>query len=294
MGAQQTARIKGEESRMTNIAVRQAVSPTEAMGFDTASLRSNFLVEGLFAEGEMRMTYSHYDRTVVGGVLPVADAIPLVSSKPIGSERFLERREMGIFNIGGDGILEVDGQTFELGRDDCLYVPMGTDTVRFRSADAADPARYFFISVPAHHRHSTRRIIREEANRLDLGGQQEANRRILRQYIHPDICKSCQLVMGMTWIETGSVWNTMPCHTHDRRSEVYLYYDMEPDARIFHFMGEPTETRHIVIANEQAVISPGWSIHSGAGTGRYAFIWAMAGDNQDFGDMDMVAMETLR
>ena len=279
---------------MKSIAVRQAASPEEAKKFDTASIRSNFLVEGLFSAGEMRMTYSHYDRTVIGGVVPAGGAIPLVSSKPIGADPFLERREMGIFNIGGQGVLDADGEMFELEKDDCLYVPMGTGAIEFRSADAGDPARFYFISVPAHHRHSARKISRDEANRLDLGGQPEANRRILRQYIHPDICHSCQLVMGMTWIESGSVWNTMPCHTHDRRSEVYLYYDMEPDTRIFHFMGEPTETRHIVIANEQAVISPGWSIHSGAGTGRYAFIWAMAGDNQDFGDMDMVSMEVLR
>lgn len=279
---------------MTSIAVRQAASPAEARGFDTVSIRSNFLVDDLFAAGEIRMTYSHYDRTVIAGVAPDATALPLVSSKSIGSDPFLKRREMGIFNIGGAGTISVDGESFGLEKNDCLYVPMGTDEVLFQSRDASDPARYYFISVPAHHRYPVRRIALDEANRLDLGGQPEANRRILRQYIHPDICPSCQLVMGMTWIETGSVWNTMPCHTHDRRCEVYLYYDMARDSRVFHFMGEPTETRHIVVANEQAVISPGWSIHSGAGTGRYAFIWAMAGDNQDFADMDMVAMETLR
>jgi 4-deoxy-L-threo-5-hexosulose-uronate ketol-isomerase len=201
---------------------------------------------------------------------------------------------MGIFNVAGPGTVIADGESWELQKSDCLYLPAGTADVDFSSDDASDPARLYFASVPAHRRHEARVTTKEMANRLDLGTQADANRRVLRQYIHPDICKSCQLVMGMTLLEDGSVWNTMPCHTHDRRSEVYLYFDMAPDARVFHFMGEPHETRHLVVANEQAVLSPGWSIHCGAGTARYGFIWAMAGDNQDFTDMDMVAMETLR
>ena len=218
----------------------------------------------------------------------------MLSSKPIGSDPFLARREMGIINIGGDGAIDTDGATYAIAPRDCLYVAMGSAAVAFRSSDPGDPAKFYFISLPAHARHATRKIGAAEANRVALGDASQSNVRTIHQYIHPDICRSCQLVMGMTVLETGSVWNTMPCHTHDRRSEAYFYFDMEPSARVFHFMGEPAETRHLVVAGEEAVISPGWSIHCGAGTSRYSFIWAMGGDNQDFADMDMVAMETLR
>jgi 4-deoxy-L-threo-5-hexosulose-uronate ketol-isomerase len=277
-----------------NIAVRQAVGPADARRLDTTGLRRAFLVEDLFAPGEIRMTYTHHDRTVVASAAPTATPLALTSSKPIGADPFLKRREMGIFNIGGAGIVSVDGEAHKLDTNDCLYVPMGAADVAFSSAANDDPAKFYFISVPAHHRHVVRKITPGDANRLDLGAPDDANRRVLRQYIHPDICRSCQLLMGMTLLESGSVWNTMPCHTHDRRSEIYLYFDMAPATRVFHFMGEPEETRHLVVANQQAVISPGWSIHCGAGTGRYGFIWAMAGDNQDFADMDMVATQALR
>jgi 4-deoxy-L-threo-5-hexosulose-uronate ketol-isomerase len=279
---------------MTSISVRQATSPAEAKAFDTAQLRQNFLIDDLFAAGEIRMTYTHHDRTVIGGAAPLDAPLRLAASKPIGSDPFLKRREMGIFNIGGAGSVSLDGEVYELATNDCLYVPMGTGEVDFASAGKSSPARFYFISVPAHKRHEPRKITPDDANRLDLGSRDECNRRVLRQYIHPDICTSCQLVMGMTLLESGSVWNTMPCHTHDRRSEIYLYFDMAPQTRVFHFMGEPEETRHLVIANEQAVISPGWSIHCGSGTARYGFIWSMAGDNQDFTDMDMITMETLK
>jgi 4-deoxy-L-threo-5-hexosulose-uronate ketol-isomerase len=277
-----------------NITVRQTIGPADARRLDTAGLRQNFLVEDMFAPGEIRMTYTHHDRAVVGSAAPTGTPLPLVSSKPIGADPFLARREMGIFNIGGASVVAVDGEAYKLDTNDCLYVPMGAADVTFSGAANGDTARFYFVSVPAHHRHVVRKITPDDANRVDLGAADDANRRVLRQYIHPDICQSCQLMMGMTLLETGSVWNTMPCHTHDRRSEVYFYFDMAPEARVFHFMGEPDETRHLVVANQQAVISPGWSIHCGAGTGRYGFIWAMAGDNQDFADMDMVAMETLR
>jgi 4-deoxy-L-threo-5-hexosulose-uronate ketol-isomerase len=279
---------------MTNITVRQAIGLAEARALDTSGLRRNFLVDDLFAPGEVRMTYSHYDRTVIGAAVPAGSPLKLETAKPIGSDPFLKRREMGVFNIGGAGSVSLDGTVFELGTNDCLYIPMGTAEVVFASGDKADSARFYFISVPAHQRHEARKIGPDDANRLDLGSKNDCNQRVLRQYIHPDICASCQLVMGMTLIETGSVWNTMPCHVHDRRSEIYLYFDMEPQSRVFHFMGEAEETRHLVVANEQVVISPGWSIHCGAGTGRYGFIWSMAGDNQDFTDMDMVPMEALR
>jgi 4-deoxy-L-threo-5-hexosulose-uronate ketol-isomerase len=201
---------------------------------------------------------------------------------------------MGIVNIGAHGRVDVDGEPIELGPTDCLYLPMGTQKVTFHSNSVTAPAKFYIVSVPAHQRHDLRRITAADANCLELGSKAEANERTLRQYIHPDICNSCQLVLGITSLKEGSVWNTMPCHVHDRRSEVYLYFSMAPQTRIFHFMGEPDETRHMVIANEQAILSPGWSVHCGAGTSNYSFIWSMAGDNQDFTDMDMIAMEDLR
>jgi len=276
------------------IPVRQAISAGQARTFDTGALRENFLIEEIFTSGEIKLTYSHLDRTIVGGAMPAGADLVLESSKPVGAVPFLARRELGVFAIGGRGRVTLDGEAYDLDPTDCLYVPMGIAEVRFASADPADPAKFYLVSTPAHRAHPARRITAEDANRLDLGTQSDANRRVLRQYIHPDICRSCQLVMGMTVIEDGSVWNTMPCHTHDRRSEVYLYFDMAAATRVFHFMGAPDETRHLVVANEQAILSPGWSIHCGAGTASYAFIWSMAGDNQDFTDMDFVAMEDLR
>ena len=273
---------------------RQVSSPVETKAFDTTQLRKKFLLQSLFIEGEISMTYSHLDRTVIGGALPSNGPLQLHSNKQIGSPGFLDRREIGIINIGASGIITAGGISYKLSRTDCLYLPMATKEVHFKSDVATDPARFYFISVPAHHSYAAMKITSEDANRIDLGEQSDANVRVLRQYIHPDICASCQLVMGITMIEDGSIWNTMPCHTHDRRSEVYLYFDMKEETRVFHFMGEPDETRHLVVANEQAVLSPGWSIHSGAGTGRYGFIWSMAGDNQDFTDMDAVEMKDLR
>lgn len=273
--------------------IRQVSGPEETKSFDTGQLRENYLVGGLFAPGKVTMTYSHLDRTVIGGAMPAGGALRLESSKQIGSPNFLDRREIGIINIGGTGSVTADGQTTSLIRTDCLYVPMGFRDVSFASDDPDDPARFYFISTPAHHAYALRKITADQANYQALGTQSDANVRVLRQYIHPDTCDSCQLVMGITRIEDGSVWNTMPCHTHDRRSEVYLYFDMAEDTRVFHFMGEPTETRHLVVANEQAILSPGWSIHCGAATGRYSFIWSMAGDNQDFTDMDFVEMKDL-
>ncbi|GAA6209817.1 5-dehydro-4-deoxy-D-glucuronate isomerase [Cognatishimia sp. WU-CL00825] len=276
------------------IDIRQVCSPAETKTFDTQKLRENYLIEAVFRDGEVTMTYSHLDRTVVGGVVPVGTELPLKSNKQIGSPNFLDRREMGIINIGAPGTITADGDSFALNGLDCLYLPMGIKDVTFESDNAANPARYYFISTPAHHTYKAQKITPRDANLLELGTQSDANVRALRQYIHPDVCDSCQLVMGITSIVDGSVWNTMPCHTHDRRSEVYLYFDMAEETPMFHFMGEPTETRHLLVTNEQAVLSPGWSIHSGAGTGRYSFIWSMAGDNQDFTDMDFVPMANLR
>lgn len=274
--------------------IRQACSPDETRGFDTTQLRANYLIESLFRSGEISMTYSHLDRTVVGSAVPQAKALSLKSEKQIGSPGFLDRREIGIVNIGGTGRVTADGTDYALARTDALYLPMGTADVTFASDDTADPARFYFVSTPAHAAHTAQKITADDAILLELGTQSDANVRKLRQYIHPDVCKSCQLVMGVTLIDDGSVWNTMPCHTHDRRSEAYLYFDMAPETRVIHLMGDPQETRHLVVGNEQAILSPGWSIHSGCGTGRYGFIWSMAGDNQDFTDMDFVDMGDLR
>jgi len=277
-----------------SIDIRQVASPAEAKTFDTAQLRENYLITDIFVSGQVTMTYSHLDRTVVGGAMPASSPLTLRSCKQIGSKNFLDRRELGIVNIGGAGKVTVDAEEFSLQTTDCLYVPMGVEKVLFESLDQSNPAKFYFISTPAHRRCKLQKITAKDANRLDLGTQPQANLRTLRQYIHPDICDSCQLVMGITMISQGSVWNTMPAHIHDRRSEVYLYFDMQQDTRVFHLMGPPDQTRHLVVANEQAILSPGWSIHSGAGTARYGFIWSMAGDNQDFTDMDFVEMKDLR
>ena len=274
--------------------IRHSCSPGETRGFDTTQLRANYLIEDLFRAGEVSMTYSHLDRTVVGGVVPQAQPLLLKSEKQIGSPGFLDRREIGVVNIGGEGRVTADGTDYDLAWTDALYLPMGTADVAFSSTDAANPARFYFVSTPAHATHKAQKITADDAILLDLGTQSDANVRKLRQYIHPEVCTSCQLVMGVTLIEDGSVWNTMPCHTHDRRSEAYLYFDMQPKTRVIHLMGEPQETRHLVVGNEQAILSPGWSIHSGCGTGRYGFVWSMAGDNQDFTDMDFVDMGDLR
>ncbi len=274
--------------------IRQVASPAETKNFDTTQLRQNYLIEGLFRTGEINMTYSHLDRTVIGGAMPADTPIELQGCAQIGTEHFLDRRELGIINIGGAGRVSADGENFTLDATDCLYVPMGTRQVSFVSLTPADPAKFYLISTPAHRPCKIQKITADEANLVELGVQSDANVRTLRQYIHPEVCESCQLVMGVTTIEEGSVWNTMPAHIHDRRSEVYLYFDMRENTRVLHLMGEPDETRHIVVSNEQAVLSPGWSIHSGAGTGRYCFIWSMAGDNQDFTDMDFIDMQHLR
>lgn len=274
--------------------VRQVCSPEETKQFDTSELRKNYLIENLFQTDKINMTYSHLDRTIVGGVSPVNTPVKLVSHKPVGSDPFLTRREMGVINIGSPGTIEVDGIQHNLGPLECLYIGKETKDVSFASTATDSPAKFYFISLPAHHKYETRKLSMQDANKMDLGDTENANERTIYQYIHPDTCNSCQLSMGVTLLKTGSNWNTMPCHVHDRRSEVYLYFSMEPETRVFHFMGEPEETRHLVVANEQVILSPGWSVHCGAGTSNYSFIWAMGGDNQDFTDMDMVSMETLK
>ncbi len=274
---------------MLTVETRHAVHPAAAKAMDTGALRANFLGEGLFRKAEIRLIYTHYDRMVVGGAVPDGDSLTLDHVGEAGTPSFLDRRELGVVNIGGPGRVSAGGTAYEMARGDVLYLPMGSGPVTF-----AGEGRFFLASCPAHAAHPARLIPLTEAKTLNLGAVETANKRRINQFIHPLVMPSCQLVLGYTQFETGSVWNTMPCHTHDRRMEAYLYFDMKPETRVLHLMGEPSETRHVVIANEEAAISPPWSIHSGCGTGAYSFIWCMAGDNVDYTDMDMVAMEDLK
>lgn len=275
--------------------IRYASHPNEVKAFDTARLREEFLIEQLFVPGKLVLTYSHVDRFIVGGVIPGAEPVKLEADRSaIGAASFLERREIGIINIGGTGTITVDGQEYLMENKDCLYVGRGALEVSFASNDAGQPAKYYFNSTPAHQTYPTVKAAISEASPNHLGSHANSNERTIYRYIHTGGIQSCQLVMGMTLLKQGSMWNTMPCHTHNRRSEVYFYFDMPTDGVVFHLMGEPTETRHIVLRNEQAVISPSWSIHSGVGTNSYTFIWGMAGENQIFEDMDAVAMKDLK
>lgn len=266
----------------------------DAKKYDTSDLRRHFLIEELFVPGEINMTYSHIDRIIVAGVVPSDKPLYLEASKELGCTYFLERREMGVINIGGAGVVTLDGEKYELNNSDGLYVGMGVKEVSFESVDAKMPAKFYMNSGTAHRSYPTVKIDLEKANKVKAGTDEECNKRTINQYVHPAVCESCQLVMGMTILEPGSIWNTMPCHTHDRRMEVYLYFNMDKDSVVFHLMGTPDETRHIVMRNEQAVISPSWSIHSGVGTKNYTFIWGMVGENQTFTDMDVVAAKDLK
>jgi len=273
----------------TEFDIRFAIDPITAAGLGTDELRENFLIDDLFVAGQLRWTYSHYDRMAVGGAVPAGTPLALDTIKPTGTANFLDRRELIAVNIGAAGQVHVDGVEHAVGPRDMLYVGMGAKDVRF----GGEGAKYYLLSAPAHASYPTTLLQQSGAKRLDLGSQETANQRSIYQYVNADSVRTCQLVVGLTQFAPGSVWNTMPAHVHDRRMEAYLYFDLKPDAFVVHLMGEPTESRHLIVRNEQAILSPPWSIHCGAGTGAYTFIWALAGDNVDYTDVDKVAMEDL-
>lgn len=277
-----------------NIDKRHATHPDMIAHLMTADLRRHFLVTDMFPADGMALTHSHVERMVIGGVLPATRAVTLTDCPPLVKGAFLARRELGIINIGGVGKVTVDGTSVTLQPREGLYVPAGTQSVGFESTAGQPSARYYLVSTPAASVHELVHITLEKRMPMPMGSAVTSNERVIYQYVHPEICRSSQLLLGLTSLKEGSVWNTMPSHKHDRRSEIYFYFDLKPDARVFHMMGEPQETRHVVVANEQAVISPPWSIHTGCGTGNYSFIWAMGGENQDYKDMESVPMDTLR
>lgn len=274
--------------------VRNATNPKDFKHYTTETLRDEFLITGLFTPDNVKMVYSHIDRIITGGAMPVDKKLTIEAGKELAATYFLERREMGIINVGGAGKITVDGQVYDMLPRDGLYIGMGNKEIYMESVDKANPAKFYISSCPAHKSYPNVKIDIAKAKKVPCGSAADANKRVINQYIHPEVLDTCQLSMGLTNLEEGSVWNTMPCHTHDRRMEVYLYLDLGENDVVFHMMGEPQETRHMVMHNEEAVISPSWSIHSGVGTRNYSFIWAMCGENQEFTDMDGIETKDLR
>ena len=274
--------------------IRFQNSPKEVKGMTTEELRDNFLCEGLMQDEGIDYIYSHYDRVITGGAKPLQQSLSLIADEELRADYFLERREMGIINVGSHGSVIADGVTYDLEKLSCLYLGKGTKEVQFKTADKNDPAIFFFLSAPAHHTYPNKIMRKEEASPVALGAVETANQRTIYKYIHADGIQSCQLVMGLTVLNDGSVWNSVPPHTHTRRTEVYFYFDLNEQQRVFHFMGEPQQTRHLVMKNHEAVISPPWSIHCGTGTSNYAFIWGMAGENYTFTDMDPAPITELK
>ena len=278
--------------------IRYSLNPCDAKRRTTEELRAEFLIQNLYQPDEVAAVYSHVDRMVTLGVMPVDTSVPINKGmnvwKSFGTTYFFERREAGFFNLGGPGSCVVDGKAYEMGYKDCLYITQGAKSVAFQSASAENPARFYGVSAPAHRAYETRLIAIADAAKKPLGDAKTANKRVINQFIHPSVLPTCQLSMGMTQLDPGSVWNTLPAHTHERRMEVYTYFEIPENNVVFHLMGEPGETQHIVMQNFDAVISPSWSIHSGCGTSSYTFIWAMGGENQAFDDMDVIATEDLR
>ena len=278
----------------SNYQVRYAASPREVKKMDTEELREEFLIENVMSENQINWTYSHYDRYVVGGVIPVNKSVVLKTIDPFKSDYFLERRELGIVNVGGKGIVSVDGTDYVLDTKEALYVGRGNKEIIFKSESSQNPAHFYMNSTPAHKEFPVKKIGANDAEYVELGSLETANARTVRKLIVNSIVDTCQLQMGMTELKTGSVWNTLPAHTHDRRMEVYFYFSVPNEQSVCHFMGQPQETRHIWMQNEQAVISPPWSIHSGSGTSNYCFVWGMAGENLDYGDMDHCKIQEMK
>ena len=278
--------------------IRYSTGPNDVKRYTTEELRKEFLIQDLYQPDTVQAVYSHVDRMVVLGIMPVMETVPIDKGIDVwgnfGTHFFLERREAGVFNLGGPGVIETDGERFELGFEDCLYIAKGTKTVTFASGDPEKPARFYLVSAPAHRVCKTTFLSFADANKRPCGAEETSNKRVINQFIHPDVLETCQLSMGLTQLAPGSVWNTMPAHTHERRMEVYMYFEVPEDQVVFHMMGQGQETRHIVMTNEQAVISPSWSIHAGAGTASYTFIWAMGGENQEFDDMDTIPTNKLK
>lgn len=279
---------------MNKFESRYAQSPKEVKQMDTASLRENFLIENVFEANQVNLTLSHFDRYIVGGAMPVNGKLVLPNPDDLKATYFLERRELGMINVGGKAIVTADGDIFELEYKEALYIGKGTKEVTFESADAAQPTKLYLNSAPAHHTYPTKKLSKADAEIVELGTPETANHRVINKLLVNSVLPTCQLQMGMTELKSGSVWNTMPAHTHDRRMEAYFYFEVPQGQSVCHFMGQPQETRHIWMQNDQAVISPNWSIHSGAGTSNYTFIWGMAGENLDYGDMDHCAITELK
>ena len=273
---------------------RNANSPSEVERMNTSELRKNFLIEKVFEQDVINLTLSFFDRYIAGGAMPVNASIALPNPDNLKAKYFLERRELGIINVGAKGAVEADGERYELDFKEALYIGKETQNVNFTSLDKANPAKFYLNSAPAHHKFPTKKITKNEAEIVTLGSLENSNHRTINKLIVNSVVQTCQLQMGMTELKTGSVWNTMPAHTHDRRMEVYFYFEIPEGQSVSHFMGEPQESRHIWMQNEQAVISPNWSIHAGAGTSNYTFIWGMAGENLDYGDMDVCAVKDLK
>ena len=282
---------------MAELEIRQGINARYAKTLDTQGLREEFLIAEIFRRNDITMTYSHIDRIIVGGIHPVDQSVSIGTeyNKVVGTDFFLQRRELGMINIGGPGVVTVDETHYEVGSEEALYIGagQGQQALSFSSVDAANPAKFYFNSTPAHHAYPNKHITIDQASPSTLGSAETSNQRTIYKFIVPDVLPTCQLSMGMTKLAPGSLWNTMPCHTHERRMEVYFYFNMKEQGAVFHMLGEPRETRHLLVRNEQAVISPSWSIHSGVGTQQYTFIWGMCGENQVFDDMDHLQVSDL-
>ena len=278
--------------------IRYSTGPNDVKRYTTEELRKEFLIQNLYQPDSVQAVYSHVDRMVVLGIMPVKETVPIDKGIDVwgnfGTDYFLERREAGVFNLGGPGSIEADGESFRLGFEDCLYITKGTKSVNFASEDPENPARFYLVSAPAHRACKTTFLSFADANKRPCGAEETANKRVINQFIHPDVLETCQLSMGLTQLAPGSVWNTMPAHTHERRMEVHTYFNIPEGNVVFHMMGQGQETRHIVMQNYDAVISPSWSIHAVCGTAAYTFIWAMGGENQAFDDMDNIPIPEMR